>query len=57
MTNEIKRILTDQNIIKRADQTARLNLGLRHHIVGQRDPCPWIAACSTIALWLNIGPC
>ncbi len=40
MTNEIKRILTDQNIIKRADQPAGLDLGLGHHIIGGATPCP-----------------
>jgi len=36
MTNQIKSVLTDQNIIKGADQAAGLNFGLRHDVVSQR---------------------
>ncbi len=40
MTNQIKRILADQYIIKRADQATCLNFGLRHDVVRQRHALP-----------------
>lgn len=40
MANKVKRILTDQNIIKRTHQTTGFNFGLRHNVVGQRHALP-----------------
>jgi len=40
MTNQIKRILADQYIIKRADQATCLYFGLRHDVVRQRHTLP-----------------
>ncbi|MNH15004.1 hypothetical protein D3C79_746090 [compost metagenome] len=38
MTYQIKSVFTDQHIVKRADQPTGFDLGLRHHVVHQRNP-------------------
>ena len=40
MTNQIKSIFTDQNIIKRANKTSGLDFRLRHHVICQRHSLP-----------------
>ncbi|MNW13536.1 hypothetical protein D3C71_2115180 [compost metagenome] len=40
MTYQIKSIFTDQDVVKRAYQSPGFDLGLRHHVIHQRNPLP-----------------